>query len=198
MSFRLVFALSGLLVAFCAWGQTRPVAPAASGPSSGPSSGPAAGAVSNYKLATGDVISIRVFGEDDLSRDKIRLTDAGTVFYPVLGEIAVLGKTVGEIEKLIADGLRGRYLVNPSVTVSIDNYRQYYVTGQVGTPGGYSYQPGLTVAKAVALAGGFKERASQSKMFVIRDADPKKARERVELSTAIFPGDVLTIEESFF
>ncbi len=191
MSFRLLFALLGLFCAFCAWGQARPAATA-------PSSAPPVGVVSNYRLATGDVVSIRVFGEEDLSREKIRLTDAGTVFYPVLGEIQVLGKTVGEIEKQIADGLRGRYLVNPSVTVSIDSYRQYFVTGQVGAPGGFPYQPGLTVAKAVALAGGFKERASQSKMFVIRDADPKKNRERVELSTAIFPGDVLTIEESFF
>lgn len=190
MNFRLLLALLGLLSAFCVWGQTRPAVPALSAPP--------AGAVSNYKLATGDVISIRVFGEEDLSREKIRLSDAGTVFYPVLGEIQVLGKTVGEIEKLITDGLRGRYLVNPRVTVSIDEYRQYYVTGQVGSPGGFPYQPGLTVAKAVALAGGFKERASQSKMFVIRDADPKKTRERVELGTAIFPGDVLTIEESFF
>jgi polysaccharide biosynthesis/export protein VpsN len=54
------------------------------------------------------------------------------------------------------------------------------------------------VAKAVAISGGFKERASQSKMFVIRESDPKKAKERVELGSAIFPGDVLTIEESFF
>lgn len=185
MVFRLLFALAGLLVAFCAAGQPRPEAPPPS-------------LVSNYKLATGDVISIKVFGEEDLSREKIRLTDAGTLFYPVLGEIQVLGKTVGEIEKLIADGLRGRYLVNPRVTVSIDDYRKYFVSGQVGSPGAFPYQPGLTVAKAVAIAGGFKERASQSKMFVVRDADPKKGRERVELGTLIFPGDVLTIEESFF
>ena len=185
MVFRLLFALAGLLVACCAVGQPRPEAPSSS-------------LVSNYKLATGDVISIKVFGEEDLSREKIRLNDAGTLFYPVLGEIQVLGKTVGEIEKVIADGLRGRYLVNPRVTVSIDDYRKYFVTGQVGAPGGFPYQPGLTVAKAVAIAGGFKERASQSKMFVVRDADPKKGREKVELGSQIFPGDVLTIEESFF
>lgn len=185
MSFRLLWVLAGLVCAFCAWGQTRPATPAAS-------------VVSNYKLASGDVVSIRVFGEDDLSREKIRLTDAGTVFYPVLGEIQVLGKTVGEIEKLITEGLRGRYLVNPRVTVSIDDYRQFFVTGQVGSPGAFAFQPGLTVAKAVAIAGGFKERASQSKMFVVRDAEPKKGREKVELGTPIFPGDVLTIEESFF
>ncbi len=185
MGWRGLLALLGLIVGLQAWGQARPEPPR-----------PAA--VSNYKLATGDVISIRVFGEDDLSREKIRLTDAGTVFYPVLGEVQVLGRTVGEIEKLIADGLRGRYLVNPRVTVFIDEYRKYFVSGQVGSPGAFAYEPGLTVAKAVAIAGGFKERASQSKMFVVRDADPKKARERVELGSAIFPGDVLTIEESFF
>ncbi len=185
MVFRLLLALAGLLIAFGAAAQPRPGSSSTS-------------LVSNYKLATGDVISIKVFGEEDLSREKIRLTDAGTLFYPVLGEIQVLGKTVGEIEKLIADGLRGRYLVNPRVTVSIDDYRKYFVTGQVGSPGGFPFQPGLTVAKAVAIAGGFKERASQSKMFVVRDADPKKGRERVELGTLIFPGDVLTIEESFF
>ena len=99
---------------------------------------------------------------------------------------------------MIADGLRGRYLVNPRVTVSIDDYRKYFVTGQVGSPGGFAYEPGLTVAKAVAIAGGFKERASQSKMFIVRDADAKKGRERVDLGALIFPGDVLTIEESFF
>lgn len=187
MALRWLVALLGLFVAFVAAAQQRPVAPSVS-------------VVSNYKLAAGDVITIKVFGEDDLSREKIRLTDAGTVFYPVLGELQVLGKTVGELEKLITDGLRGRYLVNPRVAITIDDYRQFFVNGQVDKPGAYAYQPGLTVAKAVAIAGGFKERASKTKMFVIRETDPKKEKdkERVELGTLIFPGDVLTIEESFF
>ncbi len=178
-------SLFGILLALSVSAQTRPTAPPAS-------------VVSNYKLASGDVITIKVFGEDDLSREKIKLTDAGTVFYPVLGELQVLGRTVGELEKNITDGLRGRYLVNPRVAVSIDEYRQFYVNGQVDKPGAYAFQPGLTVAKAVAIAGGFKERASQNKMFVIRETDPKKVKEKVELGSAVFPGDVLTIEESFF
>ena len=62
--------------------------------------------VSKYKLGTGDVISITVFGEDDLKVSHVRLTDAGTISYPVLGELQVRGKTVGEIEKMITDGLR--------------------------------------------------------------------------------------------
>jgi protein involved in polysaccharide export with SLBB domain len=182
-----VVAVSGLLLSTAALAQAAK-----------PLAGPGPVVVSNYKMAAGDVLTIKVFGEEDLSREKIRLTDAGTVFYPVLGEIQVLGKTVGELEKLITDGLRGRYLVNPRVAVTIDDYRQFFVNGQVEKAGAYPYQPGLTVAKAVAIAGGFKERASQSKMFVIRETDPKKGKERVELGTGIFPGDVLTVEESFF
>ena len=185
MAFRLWCALIGLFCVSPLFAQPRLASPAPN-------------VVSNYRLAAGDVLTIKVFGEDDLSREKIRLTDAGTFFYPVLGEIEASGKTVGELEKLITDGLRGRFLVNPRVAVTIDDYRQFFVNGQVDKPGAYAYQPGLTVAKAVAIAGGFKERASQSKMFVIRDADLKKVKERVELGASIFPGDVLTIEESFF
>ena len=55
--------------------------------------------LSRYKLASGDVISIYVLGEDDLKREKVRLTDAGTIQYAVLGEIRVKGLTAGELEQ---------------------------------------------------------------------------------------------------
>ena len=153
---------------------------------------------SKYRLSTGDVISITVLGEDDLKRDKIRLTDAGTISYPVLGEIAVRGKTVGELETMITEGLRGRYLVNPRVSVTIDEYRPFFINGQIERSGSYPYQPGLTVRKAVTIAGGFKERASQSKIYVVRDRDPTHASIKVDLNTPIYPGDTITVEESFF
>lgn len=155
-------------------------------------------AYSSYRLGAGDVVNIRVFGEDDLSKEKIRLTDAGTVPYPVLGELRVLGMTVGDLERLITDGLKGRYLVNPRVSVQIDEYRPFYVNGMVEKPGGYPYQPGLTVRKAASLAGGFKERASSSKMYVIREGDKTQTPVKVDLNTLVGPGDILTIEESFF
>lgn len=155
-------------------------------------------ALSSYRLASGDVISIQVFGEDDLSREKIRLSDAGTISYPVLGEIRVLGITAGDLEQLITNGLRGKYLVNPKVSVSILEYRQFYVNGQVERPGGYSYIPGLTVRKAVSLAGGFKERADKGKIFIIHDADSSQKSERVDQGATVLPGDIITVEESFF
>lgn len=155
-------------------------------------------ALSQYQLAAGDVITIRVFGEDDLSREKVKLTDAGTIPYPVLGEIKALGLTIGEIEKLVTNGLNGKYLVNPRVSVTIDEYRPFYINGMVEKPGAYPFQPGLTVLKASSLAGGFKERASFSKISIIREGDTKAKPQKAEINTPVNPGDTIFIEESFF
>ena len=150
-----------------------------------------------YKLGPGDQIIITVFGEDDLSMN-FRLNDTGTLNYPFLGELKVQGLTVAELEQLITQGLKGPYLVNPDVTVSIAEYRAFFVNGEVKSPGGFPYQPGLTLEKAVALAGGFTERAARSKVFVIRAGDPSGEAERIKLSASIFPGDVITVQQSFF
>lgn len=154
--------------------------------------------ISNYRLGSGDVITIQVLGEEDLKREKIRLSDAATISYPILGEIKLFGKTIAELETLIRDGLKGRYLVNPQVTVTIVEYRNFFINGQVEKPGGYPYIPGLTVRKAVSLAGGFKERASKDKIFVIRDDDRSQTAKRVDQNAVVHPGDIITVEESFF
>jgi polysaccharide biosynthesis/export protein VpsN len=154
--------------------------------------------LSSYKLGSGDTISIRVLGEDDLKREKIRLSDAGTLSFPILGEIRVKGMTLGALEDHITRGLKGRYLLDPKVTVSIEEYRNFFVNGLVEKPGGYQFVPGLTVRKAVSIAGGFKERAARDKINVIRDDDPTQTARRVDLNSPVFPGDILTIEESFF
>jgi polysaccharide biosynthesis/export protein VpsN len=153
---------------------------------------------SSYRLGAGDVITVQVLGEEDLKREKIRLSDAATLSYPVLGEIRLAGKTVGELERVIRDGLKGRYLVNPQVTVTINEYRNFFINGQIERPGGYPFIPGLTIRKAVSLAGGFKERASREKIFVIRDEDRTQTPRKVDLNATVNPGDIITVEESFF
>ena len=151
-----------------------------------------------YRLGAGDVISIRVFSEEDLSFEQIRLSDAATVPYPFLGEVRAKGRTPVELEQLITTGLKDGYLINPRVTVNVIEYRQFYVNGEVDSPGGYPFQPGMTVRKAIALAGGKTDRASGSKMFVNRDGDADGEQRQVELDDRLMPGDILTIEESFF
>jgi polysaccharide biosynthesis/export protein VpsN len=195
------------LLGFCLFGASAcaqaPTASSATAPTPAPAqsdadTGTKAETLSRYRLSTGDVISITVYGEDDLKREKVRLTDAGTISYPVLGEIQVRGKTVGELEKALTDGLRGSYLVNPRVAVTIDEYRPYFINGQVTNNGSFPYQPGLTVRKAVSVAGGFKERASQSKITIVRDGDASNTPVKADLNTQVHPGDIVTVGESFF
>jgi protein involved in polysaccharide export with SLBB domain len=154
--------------------------------------------LSSYKLGSGDMITIRVLGEDDLKREHVRLSDAGSISFPILGEIPVKGMTVGGLEEYITAHLKGRYLVNPQVNVSIDEYRNFFVNGMVEKPGGYPFVPGLTVRKAITIAGGFKERASRDKFNIVRDDDATQTPRRADMNTPLRPGDILTVEESFF
>ncbi len=151
-----------------------------------------------YKLGAGDQLSIQVFGEPDLSFDEVRLTDAGTFSYPFLGEIRAKGLTSSEVEWLITRGLKGDYLIDPKVTVRILEYRPFFVNGEVKRPGGYPFKAGLTLRKAIALAGGFTERASRNKMHIIRDADRTNEPIKATLDSNVYPGDIITVDESFF
>lgn len=153
---------------------------------------------SSYALGSGDLISIQVFGEEDLSIKEIRLTDAGSFSYPFLGEIRAKGRTSTQVEAIITQGLLGDYLIDPKVSVSILEYRPFYVNGEVKKPGGYPFKPGLTLRKAIALAGGFSDRASRSKFYIIRDNDPSRTPLRVTIDSGVYPGDIITVDESFF
>lgn len=150
-----------------------------------------------YVLGPGDQLSISVFGEPDLSVE-FTLSDDGALDYPFLGEIQVAGLTMPELEKRIADGLRGDYLIDPDVTVSIKQYRQFFLNGEVNRPGGYAYQPGLTLEKALALAGGLSPRAARSKIVVKRANDPSGSEVRIRMSDPVRAGDVVTVPQSFF
>lgn len=154
--------------------------------------------LSEYRLGSGDLMSVQVFGEDDLSLET-RLSDAGTISYPFIGEIKVKGLTIGELSQHITEKLADGYLISPSVNVTVVEYRQFFVNGEVEKPGGFAFLPGLTLQKAVALAGGFTERASKSKIFVTREsASGEQTTYQADLESKIFAGDIVNIEQSFF
>jgi len=152
---------------------------------------------SDYVLGPGDHIAIAVFGEPDLSMD-FTLSDNGVINYPFLGEVRVSGLTMPALEKSIADGLRGDYLVNPDVTVSIRQYRNFFLNGEVNRPGGYPYQPGLTLEKALALAGGLSPRAARRKIVVKRAGEFTEEAVGIGMSDPVHAGDVITVPPSFF
>jgi len=158
---------------------------------------PAAETLSDYRLGSGDRIQIQVFDEEGLSME-VRLSDAGTLSYPFLGELRVSGNTVNQLEAQIVSGLKGDYLVDPKVNVAVIEYRPFYINGEVDEPGGYPYQPGLTLRKAIALAGGFTERASKTKITVLSEGAVAGKQRQIDIDEMLSPGDIVTVEQSFF
>jgi len=152
---------------------------------------------SRYRLGKGDVFSINVFNEPDLSKAKIKMSDAGTMQYISLGEVRVEGMSVADLEALITKTLKGSYLTDPKVTVSIDEYRPVFMSGQVAKTGAFPYQPGLTVLRAITIAGGFAPRADERKLYIQKEDNPGQLIQ-VGPNTFVEPGDIISVGESFF
>lgn len=150
-----------------------------------------------YRLSTDDVISVTVFNEPDLNLKETKINDDGTISVPLLGQVNIQGKTVLEVETLLNDLFGKDYLVKPQVSVSIDEFRPFYINGEVDKPGSYSFRTGMTVEIAVTIAGGFTERASRKGIYLSSENN-KNDRRQVTLDDMVKPGDIITIEESFF
>jgi len=153
--------------------------------------------VDEYELGIGDSIKIHVFGEPDLDVET-RLSSSGNIRYPFLGKIHVAGKKLSELEHFLTKGLADGYLINPQVRVSIEEFRSFFVNGEVKNPGAYPYKPGLNARKGISLAGGFNEDADKDKVFLIHGKDENKHEDKITLATQVFPGDTITVKRSFF
>lgn len=151
----------------------------------------------HYRLAPDDILSITVFDEPELSLKDTRVATNGSISFPLIGQVQVEGLTVLELEAELTRRLADGYLRTPRVTVAVTEYRLIYVNGEVKRPGGYSYRKGLTVRKAVTLAGGFSERASPKKITLIRENELVRSK-NVDLNERVRPGDIITVGESFF
>ncbi|WP_194436040.1 polysaccharide biosynthesis/export family protein [Vibrio fluminensis] len=149
-----------------------------------------------YIIGAGDKIQISVYGEEELSIEQLYINNSGRFEYPYLGEMVAVNKTPEQLKNEITQGLKGDYLISPKVRVSITEFRSIYVNGEVKKPGGYEYQPGLTVDKAIALAGGFTDRAARSKISISQAGS--NDQKNVNLSAKVLPGDIIVIDQSFF
>jgi polysaccharide export outer membrane protein len=151
----------------------------------------------DYHLSVDDQISVSIFNEPELSIENVKISTSGRISMPLIGQVNVKGFTVTALEdELVSLYLKG-YLKKPNVTVTITEYRPFYINGEVKQPGSYAYRKGLTVQKAVTLAGGFTERAS-TKSISLKSEDDDTSTKSVLLADAVKPGDVLTIGTSFF
>jgi polysaccharide export outer membrane protein len=150
-----------------------------------------------YRLGAGDRVRVTVFEQDGLT-NTYSVDQSGYLSFPLVGAIPARGHTAQQMEKAIADKLRQGYLRDPDVSVEIDRYRPIFVMGEVGAAGQYSYVPGLTVQKAIAIAGGFTPRANQESVDITRDINGKVMTGRVVTSDPLLPGDTVYVRERLF
>ena len=149
-----------------------------------------------YYLEPGDLVSITVFGEPDLSIPSIRIPVSGNISYPLVGEINLIGKTVRSIELNLSHKLASGYLRNPTVSVSVLEYRPIFVRGAVNAAGQHPFSIGMTIEKVIAVAGGFSEDADVSKITFIRKTASGNQSQEAELGSPVSPGDIIDVAKS--
>jgi protein involved in polysaccharide export with SLBB domain len=150
-----------------------------------------------YTLGSGDTVKINVYQEPDLSIEA-KISNNGTIDFPLIGYIKIAGLSLEETEALLDKKLRGDYLIDPQISVSMIAHRPFFITGAVRKPGSYEYQPGMSARQAIAVAGDFTDRASKSKIYIIKEGESMNSSRKIKLDELIGPGDTITVKESLF
>lgn len=124
-------------------------------------------AQNDYTIGVQDVITITVYGQEDLS-GKFTVDADGSLTFPLVGRVKAAGLTLrgleDELKKRLADG----YIRNPQVSASVDTYRsqRIFVMGEVRAPGAYQLAGEMTIIEAIARAGSTTPQAADEAMIV--------------------------------
>ncbi len=154
-------------------------------------------ALTAYRMGAGDKLRITTYGEPSLTGEFF-VSGAGTVSFPLIGEIKASGQTTSELKVAIETALKDGFLKDPNVSVEVLNYRPFYILGEVAKPGEYPYTNGLTVLNAVATANGFTYRADKKHVYIRRANDTAEQRLDLDQATVVLPGDTIRIGERYF
>ena len=177
--------------AFHAWSAPTVVPVALQGPQAvADSDGP-------YLLDTGDRLRIFVYGQPNLSR-LYTVDHGGWVTVPLIGNVKARGRTTTELEHSVRAKLGTQYVKDPQVTIDIQQNRPFFILGEVRTAGQYPYVSGMTIKSAVAIAGGFSERANERKAQITRRINGLVEKLDVPDDYVVQPGDTVYVYERFF
>lgn len=121
----------------------------------------------DYQLGTQDKLTIRVvewqtvegaFRDWSSVSGDYTIGPSGKLSLPFVGETPASGKTTAEIAETIGKTLQEKFGLSdrPEASVEVAQYRPFYISGDIKTPGQYPYAPELTVLKAISIAGGMR------------------------------------------
>jgi polysaccharide export outer membrane protein len=160
------------------------------------------------RIGIDDTFDVRVYGESELT-GTFRVATDGTIDYPLAGRVMVAGLRTGEIQRLLVDRLKDKYLKDPQVVVTVKerNSQKISVLGQVSRPGQVPYYPNMTIVDAIASAGGFTGIAAKNSVNLRREAGGKIETHTYRVAdisegrspnVMVLPGDVLVVDERVF
>ncbi len=150
-----------------------------------------------YKLDTGDRLRVFVYGQPNLSRI-YNVDQSGNISVPLIGNVRARGLSTASLEGSIRSRLSQGLVREPQVTVDVQQNRPFFILGEVRAPGQYPYVTGMTVEMAVAIAGGFGERANERKARLSRRVGGYNEVIDVPTDAEVEPGDTLYVYERFF
>jgi len=143
-------------------------------------------------LGAGDSVRITVFQDPDLTTEA-RISERGSITFPLIGEVVIAGLTPEGAAARIADRLtRGKFVVKPQVSLAIQQVRsrQVSVLGEVGKPGRYPLDDvSNSLTDVLARAGGINGEGDED-VVVVRDVNGKESRTAVDVARMYRSGDL--------
>ena len=124
----------------------------------------------SYVIGAEDTISVYVWKEPDMSKS-VPVRPDGMISLPLVGEVKAAGYTPVQLQDVLADTMK-KYVSDPQVTVVVEKIASlsFNIVGEVNHPGYFPLTRRMTVLDAIALAGGFRDFAKMTKVYVLRTA----------------------------
>lgn len=144
-----------------------------------------------FTLGPGDIVKISVYGNPDLTVET-RISDTGTVTFPLVGQVNVNGLNVAAAEKKLAQALEGGgFLKKPQVNLIVSQIlsRQVSVLGQVNRPGRYPLEAKRSVMDLLATAGGFSQDGGDA-ISLIRKRDGQVTKTVIDVVDMVRTGEL--------
>ena len=117
---------------------------------------------------------------------------------PLIGAVHARGSTTTGLERTIRARLGATYVKDPQITVDISQNRPFFILGEVRIAGQYPYVSGMTAQMAVAIAGGFTERANERKVYITRRINGVFDKIEAPTDYVVQPGDTVYVTERWF
>lgn len=143
----------------------------------------------DYRMGTGDVLRITVYGQPELATEA-RVGESGNITFPLIGNVRLAGATPAEGEAEIAQRLsKGGFILEPFVTLNVLQYRsqQISVLGRVNRPGKFALEKVSRVSDALALAGGITADGADT-VTLVRTRDGKAEYREIDVVALFKPG----------